>query len=242
MNKSLSEAIGLTEDIAKGIDAIDNVVVLLFPPFPYLEKLVRITKDIRGISVGAQNCSSFTSGAYTGEVSAQMLTSCGVEWVLLGHSERRILFNEHSNVLKEKLTHAFSAGLRVIWCCGELKEDRQQKRHFEVISQQLKEELGECTGEQLSKLVIAYEPVWAIGTGLTASPEQAQEMHLFIRSTLSEMFGKEAADATSILYGGSCNPANAASLFTLPDVDGGLIGGASLHAEQFLSIISSIKA
>ena len=242
MNKLHEEALSLAHEISEGCNEGDGSLVLLFPPFPFIKELSELCRSRIDLQVGAQNCSANSSGAFTGEVSAAMLASCGAQWVIIGHSERRTLFGETSEMLVKKISEALKAGLKVIWCCGEHLPERNAGNHFEVVKKQMQSELVHCTKEDWKNLVIAYEPVWAIGTGVTASPEQAGEMHAYIRGVLEEMFGKSMATETSILYGGSCNPSNASTLFALPDVDGGLIGGASLQAEQFLSIISSLKA
>jgi triosephosphate isomerase (TIM) len=242
MNKSLQEAEALCQELSAGMIKGSSTTVILCPPFPYLAPLKAMLTGTTGIELASQNCAAHSSGAYTGEVSAAMIASCGAQWTLIGHSERRTIFAETAPVLVQKMGEAFKAGLSVIWCCGEQLPERNANLHFEIVRRQMMEELAQCTNEQLRHLVIAYEPVWAIGTGLTASPDQAQEMHAFIRKVLTEMFGSAVAEQTSILYGGSCNAGNAATLFALQDVDGGLIGGASLQADQFLTIISSMKA
>ena len=191
------------------------------------------------IGVGAENCADKESGAYTGEVSAAMVASTGAQYVILGHSERRAYYHETPEILKEKVRLALANGLTPIFCIGEVKEERLENRQNEVVRAQIEGSLFDLTAEEFSKIVLAYEPVWAIGTGLTATPEQAQEMHAFIRSVLAGKWGKEVADNTSILYGGSCKPSNAKELFANPDVDGGLIGGASLKAADFKGIIDA---
>ena len=189
-----------------------------------------------GIAVGAQNCADHDKGAYTGEVSAAMLAAIGVEYVILGHSERREYYGETSDTLNKKMALTYANGMVPIYCIGEKKEEREAGKQNEVCRKQIEEVVFNLTPEQFSKLVVAYEPVWAIGTGLTATAEQAQEIHAYIRSVLAEKFGKEAADKTPILYGGSCKPSNAAEIFAKADVDGGLIGGAALVAEDFIGI------
>jgi triosephosphate isomerase len=242
MNKSLQEAEALCKELLAGLNKVSNTTVILCPPFPYLATLNGLLNQTEGVELSSQNCAAHASGAYTGEVSAAMIASCGAKWTLIGHSERRTILGETAPFLVQKMGEAFKAGLSVIWCCGEQLPERNANLHFEIVKGQMRAELAQCTKEHLGHLVIAYEPVWAIGTGLTASPEQAQEMHAFIRRVLTEMFGTTVAEQTSILYGGSCNAGNASTLFALPDVDGGLIGGASLQADQFLTIISSMKA
>lgn len=237
MNTDLNQAIDLVQQIRLS-DYNKNSLLLIFPPFPFLYSIVEATNN-SVIQVGAQNCSKHKNGAYTGEVSAQMLNSVGVKYVLVGHSERRTYFNETNQELAEKINECLSNQLIPIYCCGELLEDRTNQNHFEVVKYQLSEGLFHLSIEQIRSIVIAYEPVWAIGTGVTASPEQAQEMHLFIRQFMAKKFGENLANSISILYGGSCNPSNAKELFALPDVDGGLIGGASLKPQDFVSISNS---
>ena len=191
------------------------------------------------IAVAAENCADHASGAYTGEVSAAMVKSTGASYVIIGHSERRAYYGETYAILKEKVQLALANGLRPIFCVGEVKEEREAGRQNEVVKAQLEGSLFGLTAEEFAKVVIAYEPVWAIGTGLTATPEQAQEMHSHIRGLVAAKYGREIADGCSILYGGSCNAKNAASLFANPDIDGGLIGGASLKAEDFKAIIDA---
>ena len=192
------------------------------------------------IEVIAQNMHFAESGAYTGEISADMLTSIGVKTTILGHSERRAYFNETDESLSKKVDTALKHGIRVVFCIGEELADRKANKHFEVVGNQIKNGLFHLPAEAWQHLVLAYEPVWAIGTGETASPEQAQEIHHFIRKTISDKYGKDVADNVSILYGGSVKPDNAKEIFAKEDVDGGLIGGAALKADDFVSIIKSI--
>jgi triosephosphate isomerase len=195
--------------------------------------------DTSKIGVAAQNCADKESGAYTGEVSASMVASTGAKYVILGHSERRAYYGETPEILKEKVKLALANGLTPIFCIGEVLEEREANKHFDVVKTQLQASLFEFSAEDFAKIVLAYEPVWAIGTGKTATPAQAQEMHAFIRETLIEKYGKEVADETSILYGGSVNAGNAKELFSNVDVDGGLIGGASLGVDKFLPIVEA---
>jgi triosephosphate isomerase len=192
------------------------------------------------VAVGAQNCASEPSGAYTGEVSAFMIKSTGAEYVIIGHSERRTYYHEDDKLLNKKTILALNSGLKVIFCCGEVKEEREAEKHFIIVKRQLEEGLFTLSSDEINKIIIAYEPVWAIGTGLTATPEQAQEMHQYIRGLVSEKYGNECAKQMPILYGGSCKPSNAAEIFSKPDVDGGLIGGASLKKEDFIAIIEAL--
>ncbi len=237
MNTDLNQAI----DLAKGIVAakIDSVAQLvLCPPFPFIQAVSEICKS-SAIAVGAQNCNENKSGAFTGEVSVEMLKSVGTRYVLVGHSERRTYFKETNQELADKVAICFANELTPIFCCGEQLEERNNKQHFSTVKTQLEEALFNFSGKEISKVVIAYEPVWAIGTGVTATPAQAQEMHHFIRQILSEKFGENVSDNISLLYGGSCNASNAKELFALKDVDGGLIGGASLKVADFIAISTS---
>jgi triosephosphate isomerase len=210
-------------------------------PFPYLTMVVEKLKGHAHTGVAAQNCSQHKAGAYTGETSAEMLTSTGVEFVILGHSERREYFNESNQLLAEKLNIALSYGLTPIFCCGEPLNIREAETQNSYVETQLRESLFHLSATDLQKIVIAYEPIWAIGTGKTASAEQAQDMHAHIRSVLAAQYGTDIADKISILYGGSVKGSNAAELFGKPDVDGGLVGGASLKADEFVQIINALK-
>jgi triosephosphate isomerase (TIM) len=237
MNTLLHEGL----ELAKAVEAASKnkeseAVVIIAPPFTHLAKVHEVISDVK---LSAQNCSDEESGAFTGEVSADMVLSSGVEYVILGHSERRSYYNEDNNTLNKKVKLSLSKGLLPIYCCGELLEEREAGKLFDVIREQITVGLEGLSVEDMKKVVVAYEPVWAIGTGVTASPEQAQEMHSFIRSLLAELFGKDVADSTTLLYGGSCKPSNARELFSKPDVDGGLIGGASLKVEDFIQIVNS---
>lgn len=214
--------------------------IILFPSFPHIPGTVSMVAADPRIHVGGQNCSDKPLGAYTGEVSASILRSFGCSHVLIGHSERRSYFNESDTFLSEKTTLALSENLTPVFCIGENLSERESGRAFETVQHQLQHGLFHLAPEKISSCIIAYEPVWAIGTGLTASPEQAQEMHAFIRNTVRSNYGNEIADTIPILYGGSCNEKNAASLFRLPDVDGGLIGGASLKSRSFVDIVKSL--
>ena len=213
-----------------------DVVVVIGTPFTHITEAVKV---INNIDVAAQNCAAEASGAYTGEVSAEMIKSTGAKYVILGHSERREYYNETSEILNKKLTLALENGLTPIYCCGEALDIREQGTQNEYVINQLKETIFKLSEEDFKKIVIAYEPIWAIGTGKTASSDQAQEMHKALRDAIAVAYNKDVADQTSILYGGSCKPSNAPELFANPDVDGGLIGGASLKAEDFLGIINA---
>jgi len=240
MNKTFQEADELINEIIDGLDEANkkNVNVVICPPFTFMEMCTDYAQESE-YSVGAQNVSSYDNGAYTGEVSAKMLHSMGVEYCIIGHSERRKYFKETDHELTQKAELLLKNDILPIFCCGELLPDRQNEKHFEVVKQQLENALFELDPLDFAKIIIAYEPVWAIGTGVTATPQQAQEMHAYIRSLVSEKYGKEIAKNTSILYGGSCNAVNAMELFANADVDGGLIGGACLKAADFLKIIDS---
>jgi triosephosphate isomerase len=239
MNKNLPEAVSLVKDILKGANN-GNATIILFPPFPLIPSVTDLLKNRTGYFVGAQNCSEHSSGAYTGEVSSEMISSVGCKYVLVGHSERRQYFNEQSSALTGKIKQLLASGLKPVFCIGEKLEERKNNFHFDVVKKQLTEVLSHFSIENMSQIILAYEPVWAIGTGETATPVQAQEMHTFIRKCIAEMFGNDAASTISILYGGSCNAQNARELFSCPDIDGGLIGGASLKAEDFCKIIASV--
>jgi triosephosphate isomerase len=193
------------------------------------------------VGIGAENCSDKAAGAYTGEVSAAMIASTGVRYCILGHSERRAYYNETPRILKDKVLLALENGLIPVFCIGEVKEERVAEIQNQVVKEQLEGSLFNLSAEDFGKVILAYEPVWAIGTGLTASPEQAQEIHAYIRSLVKERYGKDVAENCSILYGGSCKPSNARELFANPDVDGGLIGGASLNVDEFKGIIDAWK-
>lgn len=211
--------------------------VVVCPPFIHIASLAQLLKANSTISVGAQNCHQADSGAYTGEISASMLKSSGASYVIIGHSERRAFFAEDDLVLARKLDAVLKNDLRPIFCIGETLEQRNAGTHFDVIESQLKEGAFHLSDGSFKKLTLAYEPVWAIGTGLTATPEQAQEVHAFIRAKVADQYNPEIASDLTILYGGSCNPKNAAELFRQEDIDGGLIGGASLKAVDFIDII-----
>ena len=238
MNKNLEEGIALIDGII-AIPASAEVLKIIACPFIHLAAAAEKLKHIHGFEVAAQNCSQHESGAYTGEVSAAMIRSTGATHVIIGHSERRQYFNETSAVLAQKINTALAAGLVPVFCIGENQEERSNNQHLEVVKKQLKDALFHLSPADFSRLIIAYEPVWAIGTGLTATSHQAQGMHNFIRSEINKKYGKEISESVSILYGGSCNTENAKELFACMDVDGGLIGGASLKAYDFVTIINS---
>ena len=241
MNLSFEDGQKLTTEIVNMYrdEAIQDVIAVLNPPFPHLYPVKKLVGDTPGIAVGAQNCSDKESGAYTGEVSAKMLASFGVAYVILGHSERRAYFNEGNDLLAAKVNQVLANGLSPIFCCGESLDIRNAGTQEATVTAQLTESLFHLSPEEFSKVVIAYEPIWAIGTGVTASAEQAQEMHAALRAHIAATYGQEIAQETSILYGGSANPGNAKELFGKPDVDGGLIGGASLKSRDFVDILKS---
>ncbi|WP_044220084.1 triose-phosphate isomerase [Chitinophaga pinensis] len=241
MNLTIGQAEQLINDILQaGLRLKEGQEVVVATPFPYLLKAKALLKNTPGFYVAAQNCASEKSGAYTGEVSAEMLASIGVDYVILGHSERREYFQESNAVLAKKIDLALANGIKPIFCCGEPLEVRKAETQNEYVAKQLEESLYHLTEEQLKDVVIAYEPIWAIGTGLTASAAQAQDMHAFIRGQIAAKYGREAALRLTIQYGGSAKPSNAGELFACPDVDGGLIGGASLVAADFLAIVSHL--
>ncbi|MCT4699040.1 triose-phosphate isomerase [Tenacibaculum haliotis] len=241
MNMNFDETKKLIKGIKKGTKKKvgKNTRVIIAPSFVNLQTALKRTKKSK-IEVASQNMHQSKSGAFTGEISADMLTSLGLDLVILGHSERREYFGETDEILAKKVTTALENKLETIFCFGEVLEDRKSENHFNVVESQLKKGLFHLKKGDFSKIVLAYEPVWAIGTGETASPEQAQEMHAFIRDIIAKEYGSEVAENISILYGGSVNPANAKEIFSKPDVDGGLIGGAALKADDFIAIIKSI--
>ena len=239
MNQNLQEGLALAQELDTALKGKSvNCDVVIGTPFVHLATVANAI-DTSKIGVAAQNCADKVSGAYTGEVSAEMVASTGAKYVILGHSERRAYYHETPEILKEKVLLALANNLTPIFCIGEVLEEREAEKHFEVVKSQIEESLFGLSSEDFSKIVLAYEPVWAIGTGKTATAAQAQEMHAFIRKTLAEKYGEEVADNTSILYGGSANASNAKELFSNPDVDGGLIGGASLGVDKFMPIIEA---
>lgn len=244
MNLDLQEGVDLVEALIDGLPALsDACEVIIAPPAIHLTALYNYTEEVDHVHLAGQNCNEHENGAYTGEISAGMLWSTGAGYVILGHSERREYFNETDELLAGKVNAALSAGLKVIFCCGESLSVRDAETQNEYVGNQIKAGLFHLDAAALENIVLAYEPIWAIGTGRTASAQQAQDMHAHIRSVLSAQYGQEIANNMTILYGGSCKLSNAAELFAGPDVDGGLIGGASLKAEEFLGIIDAmIKA
>ena len=241
MNKNLQEGIALATELNDILKADKpNCDVVICTPFIHLASVAGII-DQSVIGLGAENCADKASGAYTGEVSAEMVKSTGAGYVILGHSERRAYYGETAEILKEKINLALANGLKVIFCIGEVLEERESGKQNEVVEAHLAGSLFDLTAEQFANIILAYEPVWAIGTGKTATAEQAEEMHAFIRGVIAGKFGAEAAENVSILYGGSCKPSNAKEIFSKENVDGGLIGGAALKAADFKGIIDAWK-
>jgi triosephosphate isomerase len=245
MNLSIAEASDLVETIVDTAPAIrENQVVVFCTPFTHLQAIAKIisTKGHPQFTLGAQNCSDQLAGAFTGEISVKMLKEIGVSYVIIGHSERRQLFGESNDFLKKKVDTLIAENMQVLFCCGEPLEIRNAGEQNDYVGKQLSESLFHLNADQMKNYItIAYEPIWAIGTGVTASTQQAQEMHAYIRSLLSEKYDSQLAADISILYGGSCNAQNAQDLFANEDVDGGLIGGAALKAETFLPIVSAMN-
>ncbi len=238
MNTTLQEGVGLAKDVNEALKHAEvECDVVICVPFTHLAPVNEVIDYKLGL--GAENCADHKSGAYTGEVSASMVASTGATYVILGHSERRQYYGETAETLKEKVALALDNNLTPIFCIGEVLEQRENGSYLDVVKSQIEDALFGLSAAEFSKLVLAYEPVWAIGTGKTATDDQAQEMHAHIRSVIAGKYGKEIADNTSILYGGSCKPSNARALFAKPDVDGGLIGGASLDAESFMGIVTA---
>ena len=238
MNNNKSETADLIQAL-KSLSFSTDVRVMVAPAFTHLAQAEELTQGGR-IEVLAQNMNANDSGAFTGEISAKMLNSIGINKVILGHSERRAYYNETDAELKQKVKTALTHDMEVVFCFGEELDQRKAGSHFEVVQSQLETVLFDLNSTEWSKIILAYEPVWAIGTGETASPEQAQDIHAFIRGLIASKYDEDLAHDVSILYGGSVKPANASAIFSQPDVDGGLIGGASLNAEDFIAIIQSI--
>ena len=239
MNTTVAEGENLAKEIMASSDSLDkNVKVLLFPPFTHLSKIIDLTNK-KNIFTGAQNCANNLKGAFTGEISSLMLSQMNANYVIIGHSERRAYYNETNNILAEKIKLAIENNLTPIYCIGENLEQRESNNYFNVVKEQLENGVFSLNENNFNKIIIAYEPVWAIGTGVTASPEQAQEIHAYIRNLITEKYSNDTSENISILYGGSCNPTNAKELFANKDIDGGLIGGAALKANNFIKIINS---
>ncbi len=243
MNIDLEKGVQLFNEIQQLLkeEVKADQEVIICPPYIHLSSLSQIVDPNINLSIGAQNCHQADSGAFTGEVSASIIASAGASYVIIGHSERRLYFAESNSLLAQKLDVVLKNGLSPIFCIGETLEQRNSETYFEVIKEQITEASFHLQGADYRKMVLAYEPVWAIGTGLTASPEQAQEIHSFIRNLLADKYDQDLANNMTILYGGSCNPKNAAELFAKADIDGGLIGGASLKAQDFVDIIKALS-
>lgn len=241
MNLTLQEGKELASEVVSMIDAelLDDVQIILATPFIHLNAVGALLAGNTKVALGAQNCSEHLSGAYTGEISAPMLQSVNTQYVILGHSERREYFGESDALLANKIDVVLQHDMLPIFCCGEPLEIRESNRQNEYVARQIQASLFHLSAAQLQKIIIAYEPIWAIGTGKTATAGQAQEMHAFLRKQLADQYGAEVADNISILYGGSCKPSNAQEIFAGADVDGGLIGGASLKARDFVDIAKS---
>jgi len=240
MNTTVAEGVQLAKEVNEAVAAAGELKcdVVIGVPFTHLTA-VKDVIDIEKVGLSAENCANKEKGAYTGEVSAAMVASTGANYVILGHSERREYYNETPEILKEKVDLALANGLKIIFCCGESLELRNAGTYEEFIKAELKDSLFHLSAEDFANIVIAYEPIWAIGTGVTATSDQAEEVHAFIRSFLAEKYGETVANDTTILYGGSCKPSNAPELFAKPNIDGGLIGGASLKAADFMGIVTA---
>ncbi len=239
MNTTLAEGVGLAKDVNEALKHVTpKCDVVIAVPFTHLASIAAVI-DSSKLGLGAENCADHVKGAYTGEVSAPMVASTGATYVILGHSERRQYYGETSETLKVKVGLALENALTLIFCIGEVLEERENGTYLDVVKKQIEEALFDLSAEDFGKIILAYEPVWAIGTGKTATDDQAEEMHAFIRSVIAKKYGDQVADDCSILYGGSCKPSNAAQLFAKPNVDGGLIGGASLEAESFMGIVNA---
>ena len=238
MNLDYQQGISLFSEIVNmaNDEVIGDQDIVVCAPFIHLHSIAQLAAGSTRVAIGGQNIYFQESGAYTGEISAAQLKSTGAEYVILGHSERRAYFHEDDDQLSRKTDAALKHGLTPIFCIGETREERESDRYFDVIRGQLENGIFHLADDVFGRVVLAYEPVWAIGTGLTATPEQAQEVHAFIRNEVARHYNQETADSTTILYGGSCNPKNAPELFMQPDIDGGLIGGASLKSRDFIDI------
>lgn len=241
MNMDYSEGISLFSEIVNMVkdEKMGEQIAVICAPYIHLNSLVQLSSGM--VKIGAQNCHQNESGAFTGEISAKMVKSVGCEYVIIGHSERRQYFAESDELLHEKTIMALQNNLTPLFCIGETLDERNNGSYFEVLERQLENGTFTLSADDFSKIVLAYEPVWAIGTGLTASPAQAQEIHAFIRTKIGQKYGDNVANHTSILYGGSCNPKNAAELFAQQDIDGGLIGGASLKSRDFVDIVKTFN-
>ncbi len=241
MNTTLPEGLKLADEVNAAVAATKhNCDVIICVPFTHLAPVAAVI-DQQVLGLGAENCADHTKGAYTGEVSAPMVASTGATYVILGHSERRQYYGETAEILREKVNLALANGLTPIFCIGEVLAQREDGTYNDVVKAQIEEALFHLSAEEFGKLILAYEPVWAIGTGKTATAEQAQDMHAHVRSVIAAKYGEDLAQNVSILYGGSCKPGNAAELFAKPDVDGGLIGGAALKCDDFMGIVKAFN-
>ncbi len=244
MNSTKTEAVALVNGILEKYSEFnlsENKLVVIAVPFPYLDKCSTLFNKFPFMYTAAQNCSEHEQGAYTGEVSAKMILSLDVQYVIIGHSERRQYFNETNEQLLNKIKQAQKQGLIPIFCCGESLEIRENNEHFSFIQSQLENCIFHLSQDEIKNIVVAYEPIWAIGTGKTASPAQAEEIHVFIRNEIAKKYNDEIAANISILYGGSVNGTNANELFSCENIDGGLVGGASLKIDEFVTIIKAMK-
>lgn len=253
MNTNLQEGISLANEVVEllkvkspnvmlcppKLSSDPTAKVIICPPFVHLYASILQVEGFEQLAIGAQNCSSESKGAFTGEVSAEMIKSVGAKYVIIGHSERRSYFHEDNMMLAKKVNLVLANNLKPIYCCGETLQERELGRLFDIIKNQLHDGLFHLSAENFTKSIIAYEPVWAIGTGVTATTQQAQDMHFYIRGLVEKHYGIDIAQSTTLLYGGSCNAKNAKELFACPDVDGGLIGGASLKAADFIEIVNA---
>lgn len=239
MNTTLQEGVELAKEVNAALESVETKCdVIICVPFTHLATINGVI-DPAKLGLGAENCADHIKGAYTGEVSAPMVASTGAKYVILGHSERRQYYGETNEILKTKVKLALENGLTPIFCIGEVLEERENGTFYDVVKNQIEGALFELSAEEFGRIILAYEPVWAIGTGKTATADQAEEIHAYIRGVVAEKYGKEVAENASILYGGSCKPSNAAELFAKPDVDGGLIGGAALKAGDFMGIVTA---
>ena len=236
MNLNKTEGITLLKECLSQLSSSSLREIIFATSYIHLDEAVKICDGTSDVSIASQDCSANLHGAFTGEVSANMIASCGARYVILGHSERRLYHSETNNLLKLKIEKALANKLKVIFCCGETIEKRENNIHFEWIKSQIENSLFHLSEKEFSQIVIAYEPIWAIGTGITATSLQAQEVHSYIRKMVVKKYGKNIGNNTAILYGGSCNPSNASDLFSQEDIDGGLIGGASLNVQDFIAI------
>jgi len=239
MNLKRDEGLNLINDVINLLPSDNEVEVVFAPSFIYLYKVNKMCLNLDRVNAASQNVSKEERGAFTGEVSAEMIRSINVKYAIIGHSERREYFKETNEDLKQKVDVSLKNNLEVIFCCGESLNQREEEVHFDWIKSQISESLFHLSSNDFSKIIIAYEPIWAIGTGVTASSDQAEEIHKFIREIIAQKYGRELANNISILYGGSCKPTNAREIFSKDNIDGGLIGGASLNAESFVEIIKS---